>query len=179
LLAHVDRRASDAAGFAAAILGDAAARVDLAAMRPAGQAALVARTARIDLAGQSLRHATERATSTARERITTGGAALQHALVELPRAASLDVPRERLRQASAAVRHTLALRTSALTAAADLIRARDWRERGFALVRLPDGGLLRDATALTSGQTVSIEVKGATLDATIDAINPDPTEGDA
>lgn len=179
LLAHVDRRASDAAGFAAAILGDAAARVDLAAMRPAGQAALVARTARIDLAGQSLRHATERATSTARERITTGGAALQHALVELPRAASLDVPRERLRQASAAVRHTLALRTSALTAAADLIRARDWRERGFALVRLPDGGLLRDAAALTPGQTVSIEVKGATLDATIDAINPDPTEGDA
>ena len=60
----------------------------------------------------------------------------------------------------------------------DLIRARDWRERGFALVRLPDGTLLRDGAALSVGQTVAIQVKGATLDATIDAIHPDPTEGD-
>ncbi len=179
LLALVDRRSSDASGYAAARLGEATARVELAAMRPAGQAALVARTARIDLAGQALRHATERATGDVRERIVAGAAALQHALVELPRAATLDVPRERLRQASAAVRHALALRAAALTAAEDLIRARDWRERGFALVRLPDGGLLRDAAALTPGQAVSIQVKGATLDATIDAIHPDPTEGDA
>jgi exonuclease VII large subunit len=60
-----------------------------------------------------------------------------------------------------------------------LIRARDWRERGFALVRLPDGTLLRDAAALSTGQSVAIQMKGATLDATINAINPDPTEGDA
>jgi exodeoxyribonuclease VII large subunit len=179
MLAEIDRRASDAAGYAAAIVSDAASRIELAAMRPAGQAALVARTGRIDLAGQSLRHAAELATSALRERIADGAAVLQRSLVELPRASSLDVPRERLHQATAAVRHAVTLRGAALTAAESLIRARDWRERGFALVRLPDGSLLRDATALAAGQTVAIELKGATLDATIDAIHPDPTEGDA
>ena len=178
LLALVDRRASDASGFAASIVGEATARVELAAMRPAGQAALVARTGRIDLAGQSLRHAAELATGSARERVVASAAGLQQALLELPRASSLDVPRERLRQATAGVRHAVALRASALRAADDLIRARDWRERGFALVRLPDGTLLRDGSALRPGQTVAIQVKGATLDATIDAIHPDPTEGD-
>lgn len=179
LLALIDRRSSDAAAYAAGIVGEAASRVELAAMRPAGQAALVARTARIDLAGQALRHTTERATATARERLMVGTAALAQALAGLPRPESLDVPRERLRQAGAAVRHVLALRASSLTAAADLIRARDWRERGFALVRLPDGSVLRDAALVQAGQAVSIQVKGATLDATIDAIHPDPTEADA
>ena len=178
LLALVDRRASDASGYAAAVIGEVSGRVERAAMRPAGQAALVARTGRIDLAGQALRHAAELATSAVRDRVGDGAAALQQALLELPRASSLDVPRERLRQATASVRHALALRTSALGAAEDLIRARDWRERGFALVRLPDGTLLRDGAALSAGQTVAIQVKGATLDATIDAIHPDPTEGD-
>ena len=178
LLALVDRRASDASGYAAAVISEATGRVERAAMRPAGQAALVARTGRIDLADQALRHAAELATSAVRDRVGDGAAALQQALLELPRASSLDVPRERLRQATASVRHALALRTSALGAAEDLIRARDWRERGFALVRLPDGTLLRDGAALSVGQTVAIQVKGATLDATIDAIHPDPTEGD-
>jgi hypothetical protein len=88
------------------------------------------------------------------------------------------VTRERLTAATAAVHHGLALRAAALTAAEDLIRARDWRERGFALVRLPDGTLLHDGAALSVGQTVAIQMKGATLDATIAAIHPDPTEGD-
>lgn len=179
LRALVDRLANDASGYAAAHIGTASARVDVAAMRPAGQAALVARTSRIDLAGQSLRHTAELATGALRERVVDGAAALQQALLELPRATSLDVPRERLRQATAAVRHGLALRAAALSSAESLIRARDWRERGFALVRLPDGTLVRDATALAHGQSVAIQVKGATLDATIDAIHPDPTEGDA
>ncbi len=179
LAERIDRRASDAAGYAAAILAEAAARVDRSAMRPAGQAALVARASRIDLAGQTLRHAAGLATGPLRERIAAGTLAVQQALAALPRATTLDVPRERLAQATAGVRHALALTTAALTATESLIRARDWRERGFALVRLPDGTLVRDAADLATGQAVAVQMKGATLEAVIAAIHPDPTEGDA
>ena len=179
LAERIDRRASDAAGYAAAILAEAAARVDRSAMRPAGQAALVARASRIDLAGQTLRHAAGFATGPLRERIAAGTLAVQQALAALPRATTLDVPRERLAQATAGVRHALALTTAALTATESLIRARDWRERGFALVRLPDGTLVRDAADLATGQAVAVQMKGATLEAVIAAIHPDPTEGDA
>lgn len=179
LLAQIDRSASDASGYAAAILAGASSRVEVSAMRPAGQAALVARTGRIDFAGQSLRHAAELATGETRDRLVDAAGRLQTALAELPRSSTLDVPRERLGRAAAGVRHALELRAAALMAAEGLIRARDWRERGFALVRLPDGTLLRDAAALSAGQPIEIQLKGATLDATIDSIHPDPTEADA
>jgi exonuclease VII large subunit len=54
----------------------------------------------------------------------------------------------------------------------------DWRERGFALLRLPDGTLLKDTGALAAGQSIAIEVKGATLDAVIEDIHRDQTEVD-
>ncbi len=179
LAERIDRRAADALGYGAATLAAAEARVDRAAMRPAGQAALVARTSRVDLAGQSLRHATGVATGPLRERIGDGAQALQLALADVPRPSSLDVPRERLAQALSGVRHALTLNATALAGAESLIRARDWRERGFALVRLPDGSLLRDAGRIEPGQPIAIQMKGATLDATVQTIHPDPTEDDA
>ena len=65
-----------------------------------------------------------------------------------------------------------------MVAATSLIRARDWRERGFALVRLPDGALVRDAATLTTGQHIAIELQGATLAAVIETVHPEATETD-
>lgn len=178
LLARIDRRASDAVGFAAAGLAGATNRVDRSAMRPAGQAALLARRSRVELAGQALAHASGLAAGPLRERIARAGIVLHHALGALPRAASLDVVRERLGLASAGLRHDVALRGASLRATLGLIRARDWRERGFALLRLPDGTLLKDAGALAAGQSIAIEVKGATLHAVIEDIHRDQTEVD-
>ena len=179
LARHVERLAEDAADGAAAAIGEALARIDRSAMRPAGQAALVARTARIDLAGQSLSHAGDGATAGARERIGTAALDLGGALAVVPRPATLDVPRERLLQAAAAARHALALGAAAFDGATRLIRARDWRERGFALVRLPDGAVVRDAAALRPGQELAVQLKGATLGARVETITPDLTEADA
>jgi exodeoxyribonuclease VII large subunit len=173
---RIDRRAADALGYAAARLGEAGGRVERSAMRPAGQAALLARSRRLDLAGQTLSHATGLAAGPLRERIASAALAVQQALTLLPRPTSLDVPRERLGLATAGVRHALELRAAAVVAATSLIRARDWRERGFALVRLPDGALVRDAAALTAGQHIAIELQGATLAAVIETVHPEATE---
>jgi exonuclease VII large subunit len=81
--------------------------------------------------------------------------------------------------ASAALGHRVALHRSALSTSLALIRARDWRERGFALVRRRDGSLVDDAAYLAPGVHVTIQMKGGTLDASIDAIAPDETENDA
>jgi exodeoxyribonuclease VII large subunit len=175
---RIDRRAADALGYAAARLTEAGGRVERSAMRPAGQAALLARTGRLDLAGQTLSHATGLAAGPLRERIAGASLVVQQALTLLPRPASLDVPRERLGLATAGVRHALELRAATVVAATSLIRARDWRERGFALVRLPDGALVRDAATLTAGQHIAIELQGATLAAVIETVHPEATETD-
>ncbi|MGI9117581.1 MAG: hypothetical protein ACR2JV_08100, partial [Gaiellales bacterium] len=75
--------------------------------------------------------------------------------------------------------HRLARDATALDGATRLVRARDWRERGFALVRLPDGTLVRDAAGLATGQAIAVELKGATLDAVIETVHPDAAEADA
>ena len=176
LAAHVARTGDDIAGGAAAALERAGARVERSAMRPAGQAALRERTGRIDLAGQALGHAAERATGDPRERLLEAGGALGRALGRVPRAATLDAARARLEAGAVALRHRLELGERALGGALGLIRARDWRERGFALVRLPDGRLVRDARDLGPGQAVTIELGGGTLEAEVRAVRPDDAE---
>ena len=168
----LERLAGDAEGFARAAHADALARVERSAMRPAGQAAIDARRGRIDLHAQLLAYAGDGAARAARDRVADAALGLQAALGLLPRPATLDVPRERLEQAAAAARHRVELGGAALGATLGLIRARDWRERGFALVRLPDGALVRDGAGLAAGQAISIQMKGATLDATVDANHP-------
>ncbi len=173
LLERIDRRASDLLQISAGTLAEVTARIDRSAMRPAGQAALIARLGRVDLAGQALSHSVRSTTSTHHQRLSDGGGALQLALLDVPRPATLNAHRERLARATGGLRHQLALNTSSLTSALSLVRARDWRERGFALLRLPDGGLVTDATALAQGQHVTIDLKGGMLDATIDQLHPD------
>ena len=75
--------------------------------------------------------------------------------------------------------YAVALGTAALEGATRLIRARDWRERGFALVRRPDGTLVRDACDLDAGQELAVQLKGATLGVRVETITPDQTEADA
>jgi exodeoxyribonuclease VII large subunit len=171
LLERIDRRAEEALGLGRGLLAARAADVDRVAMRPAGQAALVVRTARIDLAQQAIAHAAERAADGARQRLASASADADAALARLPRPASLDAHRDGLAAAGERVRHRLALGAVALEGALGLIRARDWRERGFALVRLPDGGLLADAAAANPGQRVVIEMRGGSLEATIDRVD--------
>jgi exodeoxyribonuclease VII large subunit len=176
LAAHVERTGSDIAGWAAAALERAGARVERSAMRPAGQAALRERSGRIDLAGRSLAHATERATGDPRERLLAADGVLGRALGRVPQAATLDAARARLETGALALRHRLELGERALGSTLGLIRARDWRERGFALVRLPDGRLVHDARDLASGQAVTIELGGGTLEAEVRAVRPDDAE---
>lgn len=177
--ARLDRTGADIAGWAAAALERAAARVERSAMRPAGQAALLERSGRVDLAGQALAHATERATGDPRERLLGAGAVLGRALGRVPQAATLDAARARLQAGAGALRHRLELGERELSGALGLIRARDWRERGFALVRLPDGRLLRDARDVEPGQAVTIELGGGTLEAEVRAVRPDDAEDGA
>jgi exodeoxyribonuclease VII large subunit len=176
--ARIDRRADDIAGYARAALERALARVDRVAMRPAGQAALAERTGRVELAGQALGHAADRATADPRERLADAAGALGRALGQVPRPASLDAARAHLDAGAAGLRHRLVLGERAVTALVGLIRARDWRERGFALVRLPDGSLVRDAAALAPGQAVTIQLRGGTLAAEVRAVHPDDAEAD-
>lgn len=172
------RLAEDAIDAGEAVLADARGRIEVAAMRPAGQAAIAVRAGRIDLAGQSLSHVGEGATHDGRARIGDAAADLQEALGRLPRPAVLDVPRERLAQAAAAAGHQVALGATALDASARLMRARDWRERGFALIRRPDGSLVRDAAGIAIGEEIAIEMKGATLGTRVETITQ-TTEADA
>jgi exonuclease VII large subunit len=111
-----------------------------------------------------------------RERITRSATTMSQALQAFPRAASLDAVRERLGRATGALRHQLALGATSLTGALNLVRARDWRERGFALVRLATGDLVASTDGLAAGQHVTIQLKGGTLAATIEHVHPDETE---
>ncbi|MCX6411718.1 MAG: exodeoxyribonuclease VII large subunit, partial [Actinobacteria bacterium] len=176
LVERIDRRIAELTGIAWGLLATAEAQIDRSAMRPAGQAALIARLGRIDLAGQSLSHALIIAATTPRERITRSATTMLQALQAVPRAASLDAVRERLGRATGALRHQLALGATSLTGALNLVRARDWRERGFALVRLATGDLVPSTDGLAAGQHVTIQLKGGTLAATIEHVHPDETE---
>lgn len=173
---RIDRRASEITGTTRGLLAAAAAQIDRSAMRPAGQAALIARLGRIDLAGQTLSHAIVITATMPRERITRCANTILRALQSVPRAASLDAVRERLGRATGGLHHQLQLGATALNGAVNLVRARDWRERGFALVRLPTGDLVRTTDGLAAGQHVTIQLKGGLLDATIEHVHPDETE---
>ncbi len=176
LVERIDRRIAELTGIAWGALATAEAQIDRSAMRPAGQAALIARLGRIDLAGQSLSHALTIAATAPRERITRSATMMLQALQAVPRAASLDAVRERLGRATGGLRHQLALGATSLTGALNLVRARDWRERGFALVRLATGDLVASTDGLAAGQHVTIQLKGGTLAATIEHVHPDETE---
>jgi len=179
LFERIDRRVTEMAGIAWGLLAAAEAQIDRSAMRPAGQAALIARVGRIDLAGQALSHAVAVTVTEPRERIVASSTTLARLLQAVPRPPSLDVPRERLQRATGDLRHQIQLGSTALTGAVNLVRARDWRERGFALVRLPTGELVRDLQSLATGQDVTIQLKGGQIDATIEQVHPDETETDA
>ncbi|MFM7693355.1 MAG: hypothetical protein ACKO7U_03465 [Actinomycetota bacterium] len=179
LATRLERTGDDLAGWAAAALERAMGRVERSAMRPAGQAALVARSGRVDLAGQALAHAAERATGDPRERLLAAGGVLGRALGRVPQAATLDAARARLGAGAGALRHRLELGERSLAGALGLIRARDWRERGFALVRLPDGRLVRDVGDVAPGQAVTIELGGGTLEAEVRAVRPEDAEDGA
>ncbi|MSO46877.1 MAG: exodeoxyribonuclease VII large subunit [Thermoleophilia bacterium] len=176
---RIDRRAAEIAGFAWGRLVTAEAQIDRSAMRPAGQAALIPRVGRVELAGQSLSHAIAVTVTRPRERISGCATTLARTLQSVPRPASLDAVRERLGRATGELRHRVQLGSTALSGALNLVRARDWRERGFALVRLPTGALVSSTQDLAAGQPVIIQLKGGLLDATIEHVHPDETETDA
>ncbi|MGA0122983.1 MAG: exodeoxyribonuclease VII large subunit [Gaiellales bacterium] len=176
LAALIDRRADDAIGHARAALERADARIDRSAMRPAGQAALLERVGRVELAGQALAHATGAAVTVPRERLLGASGALARALAIVPRPATLDAVRARLDAGAAGLRHRLDVGRRAVTGLVGLITARDWRKRGFALVRLPDGTLVRDAASLVPGQAVTIQLRGGTLAAEVRTVHPDDPE---
>ncbi|MFM7552335.1 MAG: hypothetical protein ACKO7Q_05750, partial [Actinomycetota bacterium] len=101
------------------------------------------------------------------------------ALGRVPQAATLDAARARLGAGAGALRHRLELGERSLAGALGLIRARDWRERGFALVRLPDGRLVREVGDVAPGQAVTIELGGGTLEAEVRAVRPEDAEDGA
>lgn len=176
LAERIDRRADELMGITAGVLVALYTRIDRSAMRPAGQAALLARLRRVDLAGQRVVHAQSTTIAPPSLRITHCAAALQRAFGLLPRPTTLDVPRERLALATAGVRHATATRTATVEATLNLIRARDWRERGFALVRRADGSLITSIADVAPGQAFAILLKGGTIDAVSNATHPDEQE---
>ncbi len=167
------------AGLAYGQLRDTAARIDRSAMRPAGEAVIGSRTSRVTLAGRTLDHRVGTATSAIDLRLRDGADALRTALTALPRPEHLDGTRAGLEASATALAHRLTLGHAQLSGAQRLIRARDWRERGFALVRLPGGAIVHDVGALAAGERITIQLKGGVLDASIDAVHPDETEPDA
>lgn len=179
LRTHIAHTLERAAGLAHGQLRDTEARIDRSAMRPAGEAVIGARASRIALAGRTLAHGTTTATTVAERRLRDGADALRTALAVLPRPDRLDGTRAGLEAATAALAHRVALGHAQLAGAHRLIRARDWRERGFALVRRDDGGIVHDARTLAPGQRIAIQLKGGVIDASIEGVHPDETEPDA
>lgn len=168
-----------ATGLAHGQLRDTQARIHRSAMRPAGEAVIGARASRIELAGRTLDHRTATATAAVDRRLRDGADVLRAALADLPRPDRLDGPRAGLEASATDLAHRLALGHAQLAGAHRLIRARDWRERGFALVRGADGTIVHDARTLTRGQRIIIQLKGGSIDASIEAVHPEETEPDA
>ncbi len=135
---------------------------------------------RVDDALERVRTALRARVRAGRERLARLAGA--YGLREFPRA--LESRRERVANVSARLEAALVSglqsRRSRLTAVEDRLRAlspRQVLERGYCLARAADGTLLRAASALTSGQLVTLEFARGEADARIEAVRPgDPDD---
>jgi exodeoxyribonuclease VII large subunit len=128
---------------------------------------------RVDDARERLEGAVLGALRSARERLD--GLARAYGLREFPRVLARrreDVESSARRLTPAAVAAVLAERRR-LTSLEDRLRALSPRavlERGFALVRSPDGTLVRGVAALSAGQHLTIEFARGEADAVVESI---------
>jgi exodeoxyribonuclease VII large subunit len=173
---RIDRIGADIAGYVRADLDGARSRIDRSAMRPAGRAALVALRGRVDLEAQRLDVACSRGVEVEQRGLDATARTLAASFAAVPRTSDLDRLRERLARGAGDLGARLQLGTTTLTGTLALIRARDWRERGFALVRDQSGALVRDAGEIAVGARLAIHLHGGVIEATADVITPDDEE---
>ncbi len=176
LLDRIERLGAGIANDTERVLAEARGRVERSAMRPAGRAALVTLTHRIDLERLRIENESRRGLETRGRRLQDAASRLDAAFAALPRAADLDPLRARLQHGSDGFRGRLHVHDVALTATIGLVRARDWRERGFALIRGADGALVRSLEAIEVGDRLEVLLKGGAVRTTVDALLPDDQE---
>lgn len=179
LLDRIERLGQDIGATTDRAVADARARVDRSAMRPAGRAALIAQTSRLDLERHRLITESRRGLDDQRRRAADSAERIEGALAAVPRPADLDRVRDRLHHGSESFRARLHTNEVALASTLGLIRARDWRERGFALVRRADGTLVCALDAVAPGERLQIHLKGGSVMTTVDAVIPDEHEESA
>lgn len=131
---------------------------------------------RIDDAGQRLARALRRVIETARERLEA--ARRRYGLREWPR--TLEALREqretlsaRLHESFVTLLHQRRVRVAGYTDRLRALSPRLVMERGYCLARTSDGRLVRAASQLTVGQSLTVEFARGEADARIEAIRPE------